>query len=156
MSEKPGASRRRWTTVDVVSASRELYGESAAFSRDDVKNFTRFTEAGEVGSLGDGPRGARLFSEDEVVTIVSLLPWAAALGGVEGRLAWVARCRQLLRRAPDPDVPLVIEILPARFGVARDPTLAPDRRLADVFPSSIHVDLGRVRQAVRVALRGRR
>ena len=156
MNSAANATQRRWTTADVVSASVGLYGESAAFTRDDVKNFTRFTDAGDVGSLGEGPRGARLFSEDEVVAIVSLLPWAAALGGVEGRLAWVARCRQLLRREPDLEAPLLIEILPARFGVARDPTLPPERRLDEVFPNSIHLDLKRVRQAVRVALRGRR
>jgi hypothetical protein len=97
-----------------------------------------------------------LFSEEEVVAIVSLLPWAASLGGVEGRLAWVARCRQLLRRSPEPDAPLMVEILPARFGVARDPTLPPGRRLEELFPSSIHIDLGRIRQTVRVALRGAR
>lgn len=156
MTDSSSSNQRRWTPVDVVSASKALYGDVGAFSRDDVKNFTRFTDSGEVGSLGQGPRGARLFSEDEVVAIVGLLPWAAALGGVEGRLAWVARCRQLLRRTPDPEAPLVIEILPARFGVARDPTLAPQSRLDEVFPNSIHVDLRRVRQSVRVALRGRR
>ena len=156
MSVSDTTDPRRWTTVDVVSASRELYGEQAAFSRDDVKNFTRFNDAGEVGSLGRGPRGARLFSEEEIVAIVSLLPWGAALGGIEGRLAWVSRCRQLLRRIPDPEAPLLIEILPARFGVAREPTLAPERRLGEVFPNSIHIDLRRVRQAVQVALRGRR
>ena len=147
------AGERCWTTSDVLAAQRALYGETAGFGRDDVKNFIRFGDAGNVGSLGLGPRGARLFSEDEVTAIVSLLPWAASLGGVEGRLAWVSRCRQLLRKAPELEAPLVVEILPARFGVARDPKLSPDRRLGEVFPSAIHLDLRRVRQAVRVALR---
>jgi len=147
------AGERRWTTSDVVVAQRALYGDSAAFNRDDVKNFTRFDEAGDVGSLGQGPRGARLFSEDEVTAIVSLLPWAASLGGVEGRLAWVTRCRQLLRKTPSLEAPLVLEVLPARFGVARDPKLSPERRLGEVFPNAIHIDLRRVRQTVRVALR---
>lgn len=144
---------RRFTVSDVVAAQQALYGESAGFGRDDVKNFIRFDDAGSVGSQGQGPRGARLFSEDEVAAIVALLPWAASLGGVEGRLAWVARCRQLMRRAPDLETALVVEVRPARFGVARDPRLSPERRLGEVFPSAIHLDLRRVRQAVRVTLR---
>jgi hypothetical protein len=75
---------------------------------------------------------------------------------VEGRLAWVSRCRQLLLRTPDPEAHLLVEILPARFGVARDPTLPPGRRLEELFPNSIHLDLRRIRQSVRVALRGAR
>jgi hypothetical protein len=152
MAEK---RERIWTTADVVRATAAVYGELKAFTRDDVKNFTRFDEAGQLGSVGEGPRGARLFDEGEVVAIVSLLPWAASLGGVEGRLAWVGRCRQLLRRNPDAQAPLVLQVRPPRFGVPKDPTVAPSDRLGEVFPNAIHVDLRRVRQAVRLALRER-